>query len=236
MRITAHQPLYLPWLGFFDKISDADILVILDSVQFSRTDFIHRNKILINGNAHWLTIPIENSSSRAPIKDVRIEGSTWKMNHLESTRRNYIRAPHFDDLNQLLEGTLMQINSDFLIDYTMPLLSNIIDYLGIETKVILLSDLGIESNKSRLILDICNSMKADEYIAGSQGLNYLELETFESNRVKVLMQEYKHPVYRQNSDIFIDNLSVIDLISQEGQNSLSVIQQGRSYSSHGHSE
>lgn len=236
MRITAHQPLYLPWLGFFDKISDAGILVILDSVQFSRTDYIHRNKILINGNPHWLTIPIEKSSSRAPIKDVRIEGSAWKRNHLESTRRNYLRAPHFDDLNQLLEGTLMQINSNFLIDYTLPILSNLIDYLGIEIKVILLSDLGIESNKSRLILDVCNSVKADEYIAGSQGLNYLELETFESNGIKVLMQEYKHPVYRQNSDKFIDNLSVIDLIAQEGQNSLSVIQQGRSYSSHGHSK
>lgn len=229
MRITAHQPLYLPWLGFFDKISDAEILVILDSIQFSRTDYIHRNKILINKKANWLTIPIENASSRAPIKDVRIEGSTWKRNHLESTRRSYVRSPHFGDLNQILEDTLLRISSDFLIDYTLPILSNLIEYLGIKTKVILLSDLGIKSSKSRLILDICNTMKADEYIAGSQGLNYLELDTFANNQVQLLTQNYQHPTYTQNSDIFIENLSVIDLISQEGKNSLSVIQQGRSY-------
>lgn len=229
MRITAHQPLYLPWIGFFDKISDAEILVILDSVQFSRNDFIHRNKILINRSAHWLTIPIENSSSRIPIKDVRIEGNNWKRKHLESTRRSYVRAPHYGDMITILEGTLLKINSNFLLDYTLPVISNLMDYLGIETKIILLSDLGIKSYKSALILDICNSLGADEYLAGSQGLNYLNLDAFECNQVKVVMQQYKHPIYKQNSDIFIENLSVIDLISEEGKNSLSVIQRGRSY-------
>ena len=50
MIVSIHQPNYLPWIGFFDKIKRSDVFVLLDDVQFPRgkKHFGHRNKIKTN--------------------------------------------------------------------------------------------------------------------------------------------------------------------------------------------
>ena len=60
--ISAHQPAYIPWLGFFDKINQVDEFVFMDDVQFEKNSFINRNKVLVNGTPTWLTIPINTKN------------------------------------------------------------------------------------------------------------------------------------------------------------------------------
>jgi hypothetical protein len=59
--VAIHQPNFLPWLGFFDKLARADVFVLLNSVQFPRTSkgtWINRVKLLVGGEARWATVPI----------------------------------------------------------------------------------------------------------------------------------------------------------------------------------
>ena len=59
MILTIHQPEFIPWLGFLDKASLADTIVLLDNVQYRHKYFQNRNKIKdINGKDIWLNIPI----------------------------------------------------------------------------------------------------------------------------------------------------------------------------------
>jgi hypothetical protein len=229
MRITAHQPLFLPWLGFFEKIMYADTYVVLDNVQFSRRDYMHRNRIEINQESRWITIPIESDSARKEIREVLVEGQNWKRVHLESIRRSYSKTPFFDDIFSILQAAYYSTDSKYLFDYSMPLLTELFNYLGIRTEIKLLSETDIKSRKSQLILELCLQAECNEYLAGSQGLEYLDVKAFRDNRVDVLNQEYKHPRYKQRFDEFIPNLSVIDLICYQGQKAPFVIEQGRWY-------
>nr|MBI3612487.1 WbqC family protein [Nitrospirota bacterium] len=45
MLVAIHQPQYLPWLGYLDKIDRADVFVILDTVQFKKNEWQNRNRI-----------------------------------------------------------------------------------------------------------------------------------------------------------------------------------------------
>ena len=59
MTTVIHQPDFMPWMGYFNKIQNSDLLIHLDDVQFSRRGWTHRDKIRIHNNHTWLTIPIE---------------------------------------------------------------------------------------------------------------------------------------------------------------------------------
>ena len=61
MIVSIHQPNYLPWLGYFDKIIKSDIFVIFDDVQYPRGKkgfFGNRNQIKTNNGKMWLTVPV----------------------------------------------------------------------------------------------------------------------------------------------------------------------------------
>ena len=59
MIVAIHQPQYLPWLGYFDKIDKADIFVLLDDVQYKKNEWQNRNKILTATGWQWLTVPVK---------------------------------------------------------------------------------------------------------------------------------------------------------------------------------
>ena len=59
MIVAIHQPNYLPYLGFFDKMIKSDVFVIYDDAQFNKSDFQHRNRIRIYEGWKWLTVPVE---------------------------------------------------------------------------------------------------------------------------------------------------------------------------------
>ena len=74
MIITAHQPNYLPWLGFFHKMYTVDKFVILDNIQFTKNMFIQRNKIKTSNGELMLTVPVRVKIDTL-IKDVLIDNS-----------------------------------------------------------------------------------------------------------------------------------------------------------------
>ena len=60
MIVAGHQPNYLPWLGFFDKMRRSDIFIIEDDVQYGHNGFVNRNRIKTQHGAKWLTVPVEH--------------------------------------------------------------------------------------------------------------------------------------------------------------------------------
>ena len=60
MILSIHQPQYLPWLPYFNKIMDADCFIFLDNVQYQKNGIINRNEILNNNGRFWLTVPVLN--------------------------------------------------------------------------------------------------------------------------------------------------------------------------------
>src|SRR5438477_6310656 len=104
MRLAIHQPNFFPWIGLFHKISCVDRFMFFDHVQAPQgKSWLSRNKILIDGEARWLTIPIKRNSGQR-ISEVAINYSeNFERKHLGTLRQAYGKSPHFEEVFEFLE-------------------------------------------------------------------------------------------------------------------------------------
>jgi hypothetical protein len=211
MIVSIHQPAYLPWLGYFDKIIKSDIFVYLDTVQLEKNSYSYRNKIKTPQGSTWLTVPLKmKGHTGSTIKNIAIDNSQqWKKKHLKNIFFNYKKSPFFDDLYTKIE-LLYKDDFDLFSDLSYHHLLFWLDELNIKTKIIKSSDLDISSKKSELILDLCQNFKADKYISGALGRDYLDEDIFKENGVVVEYQDYQHPAYQQLNGDFLPYMGIID--------------------------
>jgi hypothetical protein len=217
--ISIHQPAYFPWLGYFDKIIKSDIFVYLDTVQFEKNSFINRNKIrTIDGKTIWLTIPLlMKGHTDKVIKEMKIDNTqNWKKKHIKSIEQNYKKTPFFDEYFIDIRDIISTAKENFTI-FTFNMLEYLLGIFEIKTKIIKASDYNVGSAKSELVLDICRLFKADTYISGILGKNYLNVDEFIKSGIKVIFQNYEHPRYIQTGTDFLPNLSIIDLLFNLGE-------------------
>ena len=197
--VAIHQPAYLPWLGYFDRIRSADCFVYLDTVQFQKQSFQNRNKIRTPQGWTWLTVPVETKGALydTPLKELAINNRIdWRRKHQRAIEMNYRKAPLFDAVMPLLEGFYAR-DWERLSDLCFEMLVAFNERLGIETGIIRASEMpGIAGGKSDLILNICRELGASRYLAGTLGRGYLQEADFEAAGIAVEYQDYGHPTYR----------------------------------------
>ena len=197
MILTAHQPVYLPWLGLFHKIALADMYCIFDIAQYQTKDYNNRNKIKTNAGPIWLSVPVESKNHfEKKLCDIRVVDNGWNRKHLKSIQLAYQKAPYYKDYAGLIEQILGK-RFEFLTDLNTEILRSFMRVLGIEVPVVKASDYDFAGYKSDLVLDMCVKLKASHYIFGAQGRNYADVAPFESAGIQVSFQDYVHPTYRQ---------------------------------------
>jgi len=211
MLLSAHQPAYLPWLGYFDKIARADIFVYLDTVQFEKNSFTNRNQIKTPQGVLWMTIPVKtkgHTSSSLSTTEID-ESQPWRSKHLKSIEMNYRKAPRFVECFPKIEKLLNTPESN-LAEYCFQQLLFWLREMGIDTPVVRSSELSIASAKSNLVLDLCKHFDARDYLSGAQGRNYLDTDAFDKAGISIEYQSYKSPVYPQLWGDFVPNLGILD--------------------------
>jgi len=213
--ITAgHQPNYLPWLGFFDKMSKCDIFIIEDNVQYEHNGFVNRNKIKTPNGIKWLTVPVEHVGRPLLINQVKIANKsqpTWERRHWETLKHHYMHAPYWSKYSYFFEDTYNR-KWDMLIDLNMHLIRGIMKFLNIDKPLVMSSSIGVCERKSDLILAQCKAIKADVQFAGAGARGYLNVKRFEEEGLRVIFQDFKYPVYNQLYGDFVPNLSVVDYL------------------------
>ncbi|MDP1771326.1 MAG: WbqC family protein [Methylobacter sp.] len=222
--VVVLQPGYLPWLGFFDQLIRSDVFVYYDDVQYDKHGWRNRNRIKSPTGPIWLTVPVLNGGRFGQkIHEVEIDNrSSWARKHITAIGQNYSKAPYVRRFLPQLEELLMR-RWDSLAELDIASVEMICDWIGIHRKVERSSKLGIEGEQSGRLLDICRHFKADRYLSGDSAQNYLDIEAFAQQGVQVEWQSYQHPVYRQLHGEFIPYLSIIDLVMNLGEKSLSVL-------------
>ena len=144
----------------------------------------------------------------------------WKKLHKKTVTYNYSKTPHFEEFKSLLYDTYDE-NSESLIELNILLITKIKNMLGIETRMILASELPeINLKGTELLLFYCEELNADSYLSGSGGKQYLNEELFKDKKIALEYQNYLPVKYPQRFGDFIQNLSVIDLIFNCGNESL----------------
>jgi len=221
MIVTIHQPNYLPYLGFFDKMAKSDIFVIYDDAQFNKSDFQHRNRIRIYHGWKWLTVPVEKK--RIPINEVKIrnevktwKGIKWSDAHFRDIHDNYKDTPYYS----IYADELMRIykrNYEKLVDLNMELIRFLMKAFDIDVKIVFSSDLGFISKSTQKLVEIVEALGGDVYLSGPKGRHYLDVSLFERKGIKVVFQDFKHPVYKQRYKGFVPNMAAIDALFNVGK-------------------
>lgn len=227
MILTAHQPCYLPWLGLFHKIALADRFICYDHVQYSQGDYTAKNCIKTPQGRHWLIVPIKNARKfKQSLKDLKIDNSSnWKSHHWKIIRTAYSRAPFFKRYEDFLEDFYSR-DWEYLTLMAIEMLEWLLKMLGLPHQVERSSDLNIHGQKSQGVLEMCKQLNADMIILGEQGQSYIERDLFEKENIRITVQKYQHPVYKQRHGRFISHLSVLDLLFNCGESSLDILMSG----------
>ncbi len=208
---SAHQPAYLPWLGYVEKISRADVFVFLDTVQFEKNSFINRNKIKTAQGSRWLTIPVKMKGHiNATLYDMLVdETQAWRDKHLKSIEMNYRKTPHFEECFPKLVA-LYSIPESNLAELCWHQLQFWLAEFDIKTSVVRSSTLPITSKKSELVLDLCKHFGADHYMSGVLGKDYLDESAFSAAGIQIEYQNFQHPIYPQLWGDFEPYMCIID--------------------------
>lgn len=227
MILTAHQPVYLPWLGLFHKIALADTFVSFNQVQYLPKDWNNRNKIKTATGETWLTVPVLRKGYREKsICEIEINNNEpWRRKHWRSIYLNYKNAPYFEKYAPFFED-VYQREWHYLTDLNEFMLRWFLDTLGIKVKFLKASDFRFRGQKSDLVLDMCKQLGSDVYIFGALGRDYAQVEDFEAAGIRVMFQDYQHPIYPQQYEGFISHLSIIDLLFNCGDESLDILMRG----------
>ena len=224
MILTAHQPVYLPWLGLFHKIALAETFVYFDQVQYLPKDWMNRNKIRTKDGSIWLTVPVLRKGYRdLKASEIEINNSIdWQKKHLRSISLNYKKSPYFENYIPFFEDVYSR-KWKFLGELNEYMLKWFLDELGIKVNFLNANDFKFQGEKSSLILNMCKELNASTYIFGMLGKDYADVQEFEKNNIGLIFQNYNHPKYSQLYREFISHMSVIDLLFNHGPKSLEII-------------
>jgi hypothetical protein len=226
MIVTVHQPNYLPYLGFFQKMANADILLFYDTALFSRQlGFHNRNRIKTPIGAQWITVPIQHSTVHT-IRDVRIAGTDWAMQHRKMIEANYRRASFYasyaDELRAVIKWSWTS-----LADLNEALIQLIARDLSVPTRTVFASTLPPppSDNPTDKLIHFARSVGADTYLSGVGGREYLEESKFTDVRLKY--DEFAPTPYPQLFGPFIPNLSAIDALFNCGESARDLLKANR---------
>lgn len=218
--VAIHQPAYLPWLGYFDRIQRADQFIYLDTVQFQKNSFQNRNKVRTPAGWIWLTVPVLTKGRlfEAPLKEIGINNQVdWRRKHLGALQANYARAPYYDDVMSWLRP-YYERRWERLSELCLAMLNEFLSRLKISTPVVKASDLPpTQAKKSGLVLELCKQAGATTYLSGMLGKDYLDLESFREAGIAVEFHDYEHPAYEQAHPGFEPAMGVVDYLMCTGK-------------------
>ena len=225
MIVAVHQPQYLPWLGYFDKIRRADVFCFLDNVQYKKNDWQNRNRIKTAQGWQWLTVPVHYRFPQK-ITEVTINSSVkWKKKHLQALTSNYNRAPYFKQSLDIFERVYSE-NWESLSALNILLIKRLRTALGLHQRpFVKASDYDLRQDPTDRLIDICRVLKADTYLSGRDGVKYMNMERFRQSGIRVVVQDFQHPVYCQVFEGFQSHMSVVDLLFNCGAKGLEIIEE-----------
>jgi hypothetical protein len=215
--VAIHQPNFLPWLGFFDKLARSDVFVLLDSVQFPRTSkgtWINRVKLLVGGEEQWATVPIVRArGSTLPINEVLIDDAQpWRKKLARTIELNYRRASAFDSVYPLV-SELLVTPAERIADFNERNVRRLAEALEFDTeKIVRSSDVGAEGQSTDLLIELTLAVGGTAYMPGGDAYRYQDDEKFAARALELVAQEFRHPTYPQPGERFVPGLSIVDAL------------------------
>ncbi|MFX0201153.1 MAG: WbqC family protein [Candidatus Hodarchaeota archaeon] len=217
-KVGILQSNYIPWKGYFDLIARVDRFVFYDDVQYTRGDWRNRNKIKTPDGTLWLTIPCGSDIQRR-ICDVRLERHGWQEKHWKNIEQYYRRAKYFHQYRDFFREIYLGNHWTNLSDFNQTVIKRISrKILGVKTIFEDSRKYPSRGKKLRRLLGILDQIgDVSEYVSGPSAKAYLDEKKFVERKIKLTYMSYlDYPEYRQLYGTFRHDVSIIDLLFNEG--------------------
>lgn len=225
-KIAVMQPTYLPWYGYFGLIDYVDEFVFLNDVQFEKRSWQSRNYIKSHDEKLMLSVGVSTKGKFYQNLDqvLIIDEVKNKKKHLRAIELNYKKTRYFNDFYPLLLSLYNQ-KHEYLIQLNVEIIKLICKTINITTNTSFSNSIKINcESKVEKIVKICQYFDANIYISPEGSKNYLsDTNEFELQKIKLNFFKIKDFAYHQIGKEFISHLSIIDLIFNEGPNTLNII-------------
>ena len=218
--VVIHQPDFLPYLGFFQRLLYADVFVILDTVQFERKHeaWTRRDKIKTDKGEKWLSLNIQKAPYDVAICDILLSRAVdWRKSNLNLLRANYGKALFFKEIFSRIEE-LYAFKCERMMDFNMKSIEMLLDFFDIKVQMIFASDLDPQGKKNDLVVDIVKKVGANRYLSGIGARDYFDPTPYNEAGIEVIWQNFVHPVYPQLYEGFLPYLTSVDLLFNCGIN------------------
>lgn len=217
-KVAIVQSNYIPWKGYFDLINLVDEFVLFDDMQYTRRDWRNRNVIKTAAGLKWLTIPVAvKGNYLQKINDTRVSDPAWARRHWETIVHSYSKATHFAHYREVFESLYLNCAETFLSQINYAFLTAICKILGIDTRITWSTDYSSAAGKTERLVSICEQAGATSYISGPSARDYLDGTLFNDANISLEYIDYdSYPEYKQMFPPFAHQVSIIDLIFNEG--------------------
>jgi len=217
LRVAIHQPNYLPWLGYFYKITRADTFIFLDDAQYSKNSFINRVRVLGPNGAKWLTIPVSVHLGDS-INEVWPAQEDWPCRHLDTLFNFYRSSGSFRQVWPQIENLYQGVSNSDLVSINSHLIKGITDLLGLSCRFLLASRFSVNGVPSddRLVALVSAVDPSATYLSGRGAASYQNPDKFLTAGSGFEYIDFQHPHYDQQGDCFVSGLSVLDAVFRLG--------------------
>lgn len=225
------QPTFLPWLGYFDLVDQADVLVVLDDVALSKQSWQQRNRIRTAQGLEWVSVPVRTAGKLGQrIVDAMVAEGPFASKLERTIATNYSRAPCFQEYFPGFRDALAAgMASGRLVDLNLALLDWLSGCMGIATRMVRSSGMATEGRRGGYVAQLCEDLGARRYLspAGAEGYLMEDRAEFERRGIDVQLHAYEHPAYRQAFEPFMPFASALDLVLNVGAEAGRVVRSGR---------
>lgn len=215
MKIVVLQSNYIPWKGYFELISQADVFCFYDEVKYTKNDWRNRNQLIDDNGPFWLTIPISKESVNFKIEEVKITDPSWQKKHYKTIASTYAKAPQFKIVDSILQEIYLNNSWVYLSEMNQYFIEKVARYIGLKTRFVKSGDYQLPDDRVMRLASLVKQVGGTTYISGPAAKDYLtgREHIFADANIELRYATYgPYLPYRQNSPGFTNNVSIIDTL------------------------
>ena len=236
------QPYFLPYIGYFQTIAAVERYILYGNLSFIKEAWMNRNRISLKNSSEMLiTVPLQEKSSNKLINEIRIDNKQkWKSKLFKSIVLNYKGSVGFDETFDLLESIFAPFYES-LYDLNTETIIAIANFLDISTEIstennkynememnLMLWEQGhhdvfpelrktVPVKKVARVLQMCRMENSDYFVNAIGGQELYNKDEFALYNVALKFVKTNEIIYQQFNDMFIPNLSIIDVLMHTGK-------------------
>lgn len=220
MKIGIMQPYFAPYLGYWQLMNAVDKYVLLDDVNYIKRGWVNRNRILLNGVEHLITLPIMKADAFKHINENIL--SDIPDNIVKTIELAYRKAPYYSEIIPLVRK-ILECPERNLADFLSNSIVIISQHLGISVDFYrsseIIRDRSLRSQE--MIIDIVKRLNGTVYYNAIGGRELYSHDRFAQEGIELAFVQPQLRSYTQGKNVFVPGLSIIDVMMYNEKSDIS---------------